>query len=92
MCLLVPHARLVNRVEMGHIQGCGVSCLTEASSSSSVITGEGVGEQAGPCCSVSPGLQPYSALTELGEEAYVSSSPNLTLTVVCLHRHSLSFL
>ena len=43
MCQLVPRAELVSRVEMGHIQGCGVSCLTEASSSSSVVTGEGVG-------------------------------------------------
>ena len=42
MCRLVPHAELVSRAEMEHIQGCGVSCLTEASSSSSVVTGEGV--------------------------------------------------
>ena len=43
MCRLVAHAELVSRVEMEHIQGCGVSCMTEASSSSSVVTGEGVG-------------------------------------------------
>ena len=47
MCRLVPHAELVSRVEMEHIQGCGVSCLTEASSSSSVVTGEGVGGRQG---------------------------------------------
>ena len=91
MCRLVPRAELVSRVEMGHIQGCGVSCLTEASSSSSVVTGEGVGDGwAMPLCQPSPAA--YSALTELGEEVYGSSSPNLTLTAVCLHRSSLSFL
>lgn len=31
MCQLVPHGELVGRGEMGHIQGFGVSCLTEAS-------------------------------------------------------------
>ena len=89
MCRLMLHAELVSRVEMGHIQGYGVSCLTEASSSSSVVTGEGLGRQAEPSCSVSPALQSYSALTELREEVY-GSSPNLTLTAVCLHRCSLS--
>ena len=56
MCRLVPHAELVSRVEMEHIQGCGVSCLTEASSSSSVVTGEGVGWPSGAMllCQPSP--------------------------------------
>ena len=68
MCRLVLRAELVSRVEMGHIQRCGVSCLTEASSSSLVILGEGLGRQAELSCYVSPALQLYSALTELGDE------------------------
>ena len=47
MCRLVPRVELVSRVEMGHIQGSGASCLTEASSSSSVVTGEGLGAAGG---------------------------------------------
>lgn len=50
---------------------------TEASSASSIVPGEGLGRwQAGHPCFVNPALQLYSALIELGEEAYGSSSPN----------------
>ena len=59
MCLLVPRGELVSRVEMGHMQGCGVSCLTEASSSSSVVPGEGLGAagRAVLLCQPSPAAQ-----------------------------------
>ena len=92
MCRLVLRAELVSRVEMGHIQRCGVSCLTEASSSSLVILGEGLGRQAELSCSVSPALQPYSALTELGWRPMgllLPTSPSLRFAFT--DAHSLSF-
>ena len=66
MCQLVPRAELVSRVEMEHIQGCGVSCLTEAFRLPQSYRMRGWGGQAGPSCSVSLDLQSYCALTELG--------------------------
>ena len=83
-------AELVSRVETGRLQGCEVSRLPEASSPSSVVPGGGGGQAGILLCQPSP--QPSSAVPALGEEAHGASSPTLTLSVVCLHRRSLSVL
>ena len=85
---------LLNRVETGISRAVWFFCLIKASSSSSASTWGvfGVVGQAGPSCSVSPALQPYFRSHITGGGAYGSFSPNLTLTVFCLHTCSLSSL